>query len=89
MGKNFQIEEKGFPDLPEMMLATIRALKAIGGSASLRELDEQVVEMEDISEGEQGIMMPDGKYRKLNYYLSWSRTYLKRGAALENSARGV
>jgi restriction system protein len=89
MGKNFQIEEKGFPDLPEMMLATIRALKEIGGSASLRELDEQVVEMEDISEDEQGIMMPDGKYRKLNYYLSWSRTFLKRGDGLENSARGV
>lgn len=89
MGKNFQIEEKGFPDLPEMMLATISALKEIGGSAALRELDEQVVEMEDISEDEQGIMMPDGKYRKLNYYLSWSRTFLKRGGALENSARGV
>lgn len=89
MGKNFHIEEKGFPDLPSMMLATIRALKAIGGSASLQELDEQVVEMEDISEAEQSIMMPDGKYRKLNYYLSWSRTFLKRGGALENSARGV
>ena len=34
-------------------------------------------------------MMPDGKYRKLNYYLSWARTYLKRGGALENSSRGV
>jgi restriction system protein len=89
MGKNFQIEDKGFPDLPGMMLATIGALKAIGGSASLQELDEQVVEMENISEAEQGIMMPDGKYRKLNYYLSWSRTFLKRGGALENSARGV
>lgn len=89
MGKNFQIETKGFPDLPQMMLATIRALKQIGGSASLQELDEQVVEMENISEDEQAVMMPDGKYRKLNYYLSWSRTYLKRGGALENSSRGV
>lgn len=89
MGKNFTIEEAGFPDLPEMMLATVRALKKVGGSASLRELDEQVVEMEDISEEEQAIMMPDGKYRRLNYYLSWSRTFLKRGGALENSARGV
>jgi len=67
MGKNFQIETKGFPDLPQMMLATIRALKQIGGSASLQELDEQVVEMENISEDEQAVMMPDGKYRKLNY----------------------
>ncbi|MEQ8651361.1 MAG: restriction endonuclease [Kiloniellales bacterium] len=89
MGKTFQIEEKVFPDLPKMMLATIKALQQIGGSASLQELDEQVVEMEDISEGEQALMMPDGKYRRLNYYLSWARTYLKRGGALENSSRGV
>src|SRR5206468_2992430 len=89
MGKNFTIEEKAFPDLPRMMLATIEALRAIGGSATLHELDEQVVEREHISEEEQAIMMPDGKYRKLNYYLSWSRTYLKRGGALENSSRGV
>ena len=26
---------------------------------------------------------------RLNYYLAWARTYLKRGGALENSARGV
>ncbi len=89
MGKNFQIEEVGFPDLQQMMLATIRALKHIGGSASLQELDEQVVAMEAISEDEQAIMMPDGKSRKLNYYLGWSRSYLKRSGALENSSRGV
>lgn len=88
MGKNFKIEETGFPDLPQMMLATISALKEIGGSATLQELDEQVVEMEQISEDEQSILMPNGN-RKLNYYLSWSRTFLKRGGALENSARGV
>ncbi|MBE1297339.1 MAG: restriction endonuclease [Rhodobacteraceae bacterium] len=88
MGKNFEIEETGFPDLPQMMLATISALKEIGGSATLQELDEQVVEMEKISEDEQSILMPNGN-RKLNYYLSWSRTFLKRGGALENSARGV
>ena len=88
MGKNFEIEETGFPDLPQMMLATISALKEIGGSATLQELDEQVVEMEEISEDEQSILMPNGN-RKLNYYLSWSRTFLKRGGALENSARGV
>lgn len=89
MGKRFTIERKIFPDLPCMMLATVEALRAIGGSATLHELDEQVVEMENISEDEQAIMMPDGKYRKLKYYLSWARTYLKRGAALENSSRGV
>ena len=34
-------------------------------------------------------MMPDNKKPRLNYYLAWARTYLKRGNALENSSRGV
>ena len=89
MSRNFIIEEKGFPELPKLMLATLDALRAIGGSATLHELDEQVVEKEGVTEEEQSIMMPDGKYRRLNYYLSWARTFLKRGDALENSSRGV
>lgn len=72
-----------------MMLVVVEALKALGGSASIQELDERVVELEGISEEEQSLMMPNGQYRRLNYYLSWARTYLKRGNALENSSRGV
>lgn len=71
------------------MLATIEALKAIGGSAAIQELDETVIEREGVSEKEQAIMMPNGRYQKLNYYLAWARTYLKRGGAVENSSRGV
>ena len=34
--------------------------------------------------------MPGGKNRtRVNYYLAWARTYLKRGNALVNSSRGV
>lgn len=72
-----------------MMLVVVEALKGLGGSASIQELDERVVELEGISEEEQSLMMPNGQYRRLNYYLSWARTYLKRGNALENSLRGV
>lgn len=87
--RKFIIEADGLPNLPGMMLVVIEALKSLGGSASIQELDEQVVEMEAISEEEQSLMMPNGQYRRLNYYLSWARTYLKRGGALENSSRGV
>ena len=87
--EQLHLEELSLPDLAGMILATIKALKAIGGSATIRELDEQAVEMEGISEEEQSLMMPNDQYRRLNYYLSWARTYLKRGGALENSSRGV
>jgi restriction system protein len=72
-----------------MMLATIEALKNIGGSASLDELDEKVVELNGVSEEEQQVTMPSDPRPKLNYYLAWTRTYLKRGEAIRNSSRGV
>ena len=89
--RRFTIEAEGFPDLPGMMLATLEALKAIGGSATIQELDEKVAELEGVSEQEQSFMMggSNSNQPRLNYYLAWARTYLKRGGAIENSARGV
>ncbi|WP_299744757.1 restriction endonuclease [uncultured Tateyamaria sp.] len=74
-----------------MMLVTVEALKAMGGSATIQELDEKVAELEGVSEEEQSFMMAgtNSNQPRLNYYLAWARTYLKRGNAVENSARGV
>lgn len=88
--RRFVIEDALLPDLPGMMLATIEALKSIGGSATIHELDEKVAEVEGVTEAEQSRVMSGTDARpRLNYYLSWARTYLKRGDALDNSARGV
>jgi restriction system protein len=91
MNRRFTIEAEGFPDLPGMMLVSIEALKVIGGSATIQELDEKVAEIEGVSEDEQAFMMGGGNSNvpRLSYYLSWARTYLKRAGALENSKRGV
>jgi len=89
--RRFTIESEGFPDLSGMMLVTVEALKSMGGSATIHELDEKVAEIESVSEKEQSFMMAgtNTNQPRLNYYLAWARTYLKRGDALENSARGV
>ena len=71
------------------MLATIHALKGLGDSGTIQEIEEKVIEQEQVTEEEQSFMMPDNKKPRLNYYLAWARTYLKRGNALENSSRGV
>jgi restriction system protein len=89
MSRTFTIEETGFPDLPQLMLATIEALKALGGSASIQELDESVIEREGVTEDEQTYTMPNDTRPKIKYYLSWARTFLRRGGALDNSSRGV
>lgn len=89
MTRSFIIDETAFPDLPQLMLATLGALRAIGGSASVPELDETVVELEEVTEKEQSFTMPNNSRQKLKYYLVWARTYLRRGGAIENSARGI
>ncbi|WOI56728.1 restriction endonuclease [Palleronia sp. LCG004] len=86
----FIIEPEGLPDLAGMMVATLDALRHLGGSGSIQEIDETVIELEGLSEAEQAIPMPNNDQRlKVNYYLAWARTYLRRGGAVENSARGV
>ena len=88
--RRFEVDAKSLPNLPGMMLVTVEALKELGGSASVQELDEKVVELENVPETEQAFMMSGDENRpRLNYYLAWARTYLKRRNALVNSARGV
>ena len=89
-GRLFVVGREGLPDLPGMMLATLNALKEIGGSGSIQELDEKVAELEGVTEEEQSFSMSgDDPRPRLNYYLAWARTFLRRGGALENSSRGV
>jgi restriction system protein len=88
--RRFTVDKEGLPDLAGMMLATIEALRMIGSSATIQELDEKVIELEGVSEEEQSYMMAGSENRpRVNYYLAWARTFLKRGSALQNSARGV
>lgn len=77
--------------MPGMMLATVEALKEIGSSATIHELDEKVAELEQVTEEEQSFMMvgKNSAQPRLNYYLAWARTYLRRGDAIENSSRAV
>lgn len=87
--RRFVLEEDSFPDLPLMMLITLDTLRELGGSGTIQELVDHAIEAEGLTEEEQAYLMPNGRDRRFNYYLAWSRTYLKRGEALENSARGV
>lgn len=87
--RRFTIEQEGLPELPQMMPVTLEALRAIGGLATLHELDQKAVELEGVTEGEQALTMADDNRPRLNYYLAWCRTFLRRGGAIENSSRGV
>ena len=90
MNRRFTIDADSLPDLAGMMVAVVDALRELGGSANIAELDEKVIEKEGLSEEEQSFLMRNDENKpRVNYYLGWARTYLKRGSALENSKRGV
>jgi restriction system protein len=67
---------------------TLEALHGLGGSASVSEIEDFVVELLNLTEDEIGDIHR-GTTTKLNYRLRWSRNYLKNYGLLENSERGV
>jgi restriction system protein len=67
------------------------ALILLGGSASIDEIYETVVEMEKFDESVTSIRQNPEKSNQtvLDYELGWARSYLKKCGLLENSSRGV
>ncbi len=77
------------PTFDELMWPVLKALKAMGGSASNEELLAKVIELEHIPEDIASFLHVDHRQTKLGYNLAWAKTYLKSAGALENSTRGV
>ena len=78
------------PTHDKFLIPTIEALKLLGGSGSIEEINEKVYEIAqldqetlDVPHGENGVQS------KVDYGLAWARTYLKKFGLIENSSRGV
>jgi restriction system protein len=69
----------------------LAALKELGGSASLHELDDKVVEMMNFSDDALKVIhdTATGNETEIEYRLAWARTYLKIYGLINNSSRGV
>jgi restriction system protein len=67
---------------------TLTALHKLGGSGSVNEIEEQVIQILKLSDEEINDIHR-GNITKLSYRLAWARNYLKRYGLLENSARGI
>lgn len=80
----------GLPTFIELIIPTLKALKSLGGSGSIEEIIEKVIEVERIPDDVLQILHNDnGVQSEVEYRLAWSRTYLKKYGLLENSTRGV
>lgn len=65
------------------------ALRKLGGSATIEELNSQVIRDEGFTEDQQAVLHKDGPMTALEYRLAWGRTYLKGMGLATNSERGI
>lgn len=77
------------PPYTDMLWPALQALIALGGSASIAELDAAVIDREQFSSAVQGVLHGDGPTTEVQYRLAWARTYLKGMGLFANSQRGV
>jgi restriction system protein len=79
------------PTYDRLMNPLLRALKALGGSGSIEEIYDKVVELERLPDDV--ITLPHDPEKsnqtQVGYRLAWARTYLKKYGLLENSSRGI
>lgn len=79
------------PTFDALMNPLLNALFALGGSGSIDEIYDKVIEIEQVSEEISSVLhSPDkSNITEVAYRLAWARTYLKKYGFLENSSRGV
>jgi restriction system protein len=67
---------------------TLNALRKLGGSGSVDEIEEQVASFLNLTD-DQVAEIHRGNTSKLTYRLAWARNYLKRFGLITNSSRGI
>jgi restriction system protein len=77
------------PRYQDLLWPAVLAMRDLGGSGSIEELNERVIEREGFSEEQQAVLHGDGPGTELAYRLAWARSYLKGMGLADNSQRGV
>jgi restriction system protein len=77
------------PPYNELLWPTLWAVRELGHSARLDEINERVIERENFSDEQLAVLHDEGPRSELEYRLAWARTYLKGMGALANASRGV
>jgi len=79
------------PTFDDYMQPMVSALRKLGGSATIQELYEAVVDEMKLSDEQLSVLHdPErGEQTEAAYRMAWARTYLKKAGFLTNSERGV
>lgn len=77
------------PPYDDMLIPTLEALRELGGSGTIEEINTRVAELMKLQAAVLDIPHADSTTSEVAYRLAWSRTYLKKAGFLQNSSRGV
>lgn len=85
------MSEVTLPTFETLMNPTIEALKVLGGSGTIEEINNKATELANLSDEQLEVLhnVERGSQTEVEYRLAWARTYLKKYGLLENSSRGV
>ena len=77
------------PSYDELIVPTVVALKQLGGSGTVEEINSKIYEIANLSDEILEIPHGEDGRSEVDYRLAWSKTYLKKFGLLENSSRGI
>ena len=77
------------PSHKELFNPVLKAIQALGGSASNAEIVNRVIEDLRLPDSVVEIPHKSGRMSRLEYRIGWAKTYLKKYGLLDNSTRGV
>ena len=82
------MENRSIPTYLDLLWPTLKALKSLGGSASIQEVSVEIAT--DLELNEEILNHPHKKERRteIDYRAAWARTNLKYVGAIENIGRG-
>lgn len=80
---------QSLPRFDELAWLTLQALKDLGGSGTIREIDDKVSEKAQLTPEQLAISHGAGPQTELSYRAAWARTHLKHLGAIENISRGT
>jgi restriction system protein len=77
------------PQYERMLWPALSAVKSLGHSAVIAEIDERVIADMGYSEEQTAVPHKDGPSSEIEYRLAWARTHLKGLGLLDNPTRGT
>lgn len=85
--KMYTIED--VPSFDDLFMPVLEALKLLGGSGNIEEINEKVFELLNLDAKILEIQHGSDGRTEMEYRLAWARTYLKKTGFIDNSVRGV